>query len=481
MSTLQLVRSNDGSEETDGPGPMSLTRPREPIRKRVALLAVAYAFLVLLHRSSEATSLSLFLDYLGAERLPWTFLAVSLVDVPLALAYMVASRRANRRWLLAGLGAGLVAVMAGARALIQVHLGAGLFVAYLGATSLGTFLVVHWGVLLLDAFTVDESRRAFPLVYAGGHAGSFVAGAAMQLAGVWPARDLLVVVPTAALMGMVVMMLALGRQTEGMAVRQERVVRPGAAAGAQAWKNLGLLTESSLLRAIAAATALMVLLRLCLRYLYGHELESAFAGPEALTRFVGAYTMVASAVGVTLQLFATPWLLRRVGVGRLNLAYAGAVALSLVGLTGAPGLYSATAARFTDLELKGAIKTPLSAMFYDALGPQQRADARAVVLGIVAPTTSLGSSLVLLAFTQSHAPTWWLGWIALGGALAYLLLTALQARAYRHALEDKLVQWARDRQGDDISGVDDAIALARRSDDARMVDVAREVRRRRRG
>lgn len=462
-------------------GPMSLTRPREPIRRRVVLLAVAYAFLVLLHRSAEATSLSLFLDHLGAKSLPLTYLVVSLVDVPLAFGYMHLARRANRRWMTAGLGAALVLLLAGARLLGLAEPGWGLFAAYLAATSLGTFLVIHWGVLLLDAFSVDESRRAFPLVYAGGHVGSFAAGAAMQLAGTWRALDLLVAIPAASLVGLTLLMIVLGREREGLAVRQERTPRPGAAAGPSAMRNLGLLAASPLIRIIAASTALMVLLRLCLRFLYGHELESAFTGPESLTRFIGAYTMIASALGLSLQLFATPRLLRVMGVGKLNLAYAAAVFASLLGLAAAPGVVAATAARFTDLELKGAIKTPLSAMFYDALGFDQRADARAIVLGIVSPLASMGSSLALLVFTRVHAPVTLLAWASLGLALIYLLLSALQAGAYRRSLEDELVRWARELSGESGVGVDRAIELARRCDDPRIADMAREVRRRRAG
>lgn len=207
------MRGDDGLSDHDA-GPMSLTRPREPIRGRVAVLAVAYALLVLLQRSAEATSLSLFLDHLGAKRLPETFVAVSLIDVPLAFAYMYLARHLNRRWFLVGLGGALVGALAGARLLSILDPGWGLFVAYLGAATLGTFLVIHWGVLLLDAFTIDESRRAFPLVYAGGHVGSFLAGAAMQLAGTWRVQDLLVAIPGVSLAGLAVTMVLLGRQTE---------------------------------------------------------------------------------------------------------------------------------------------------------------------------------------------------------------------------------------------------------------------------
>ena len=460
-------------------GPRSLTRKREPIRARVAVLAVAYACLILLQRSAEATSLSLFLDHLGAKRLPLMFLAASLIDVPLAFAYMPWARRVNRRWGLVGLGAALVGVLVASRLLVGIAPGPAYFLAYLGATALGTFLVIHWGVLLLDAFTVAESRRAFPLVYAAGSAGSFLAGAAMQLAGAWHAFDLLVAIPATSLIGVAAAMLMLGRQSEGQSVRQERTQRAGVAAGVVAWGSVGLLAASPLLRIMAGATALMVLLRLCLRIVYGHELETAFSTPDGLTRFVGAYTMVASGIGLAIQLLVTPRWLRWLGVGKLNFAYAGVVFVALLGLVGLPGLFAATLARFTDLELKGAIKTPISAMFYDAIDPEHRADARAIVLGIVSPVASVGSSLVLLVYTHAQVSVSVLAWGAAAVGAVYVMLSAVQSSSYRTALENQLVRWARDATGDGSVTIEDALEKARGCEDARIVDMAREIRRRR--
>lgn len=474
------VEPSDDHGPASDDGPVSLTRPNEPIVRRVLVLGTAYAFLVLLQRSTEAMSLSLFLDHLGAKQLPLTYLAVSLVDVPLAFLYMKVASIADRRWLLVGMGALVVGAMATSR-LVEVALpGWGMFLAYLLATSLGTFLVVHWGVLLLDGFTVGESRRAFPLVYAGGHVGSFVAGALMQLAGPWQALDLLVAIPGAAFLGLAVSLVSWNRIGEGAAIRKAPPPRPGLAAGVGAIQRIHLLRGSSLLRLIAFSTALMVVLRMCLRLLYGASFESAFATPESLTRFLGSYTMVASVAGVMFQLMATPKLLRWLGVGKLNLAYGGALLLSLVGLAGLPGLWSAAASRFTDNELKAAIKTPVSAMFYDALHTHQRADARAIILGIISPLASLCSSALLVSITRFHTPTEFVAWAAAVGGLGYVALSWAQARAYDRSLEDDLVSWARDQQGRPFATIHDAIELARSCEDQRIVDMAREVRRRRR-
>ncbi|MCU0694607.1 MAG: hypothetical protein MUF54_24775, partial [Polyangiaceae bacterium] len=340
---------------------------REPIAGRVLVLCVAYACCALLQSSAETTTLSLFVHQLGASKLPMSYLATSLVDVPAAFAYMRLAGVTNRRWLLGSMAATLVALLGVAYVVESVRPGAGLFLGYVATNTLGTFLAVHWGVLLLDAFTVDESRRAFPWVYAGGHLGSFASGAILQrLAGPVHSTTLMVAVPAGACALLAVLLWLVGRMREGVMVREGEAPQPALALGATAWRSLGMLRGSRLLQAIAVATSLMVLLRLALRWLYGTSFEQSCSSTDALTRFLGGYTMVASVFGVMLQVVATPHLLRKLGVARLNVAYGLALLGAFGWLAVAPGAMSGAAGRFTDTALKAAIKTPLSAIFYDA-------------------------------------------------------------------------------------------------------------------
>ena len=457
--------------------PPSLPPGAEPIRSRVLLLASTYACLVLMQRIAEATSLSLFIESIGADSLPLSYLAVSLVDLPLAFAYMHMAKRTSRRGMMVRLAGALVVALVVARLLVFVSPQAGMFAAYLSATTLSTFLVIHWGVLLLDVFSVDESRRAFPLVYAGAHLGSFAAGAAMRfLAGPLSSVNLLVVLPAGAFVAMAILLLAIRRLREGQDTGRETIPTPNAAPVAAAFQSLGLLRTSPLLRSIAIATSLMVLLRLGVRTLYGAELDSAFSSPDQTTRFLGTYTMVASVAGVLLQVLAIPRLLRWLGLGTLNLAYALAAFGSVLGLTVHPGLGAAAAARFTDMELKGAVKTPLSAMFYDAMLPEDRADARAIVLGIISPVASLGSSLVLVVLVTAGSAPVWLAWASCLVAIAYLLISLRQARAYQAALRAQLLAWAQ-RQGGAPMTMQEAITTARKSKEARWESLARAVQR----
>lgn len=447
----------------------------------MAVFGAACAALALMVRAAEGASLGLFLSEIGADRLPEAFLAVSLVSVPLAFAYMRLVRRFGARTLLAAMAIVLAAALAGARLLALCDRASGLFAAYLATVAVDTLLTVQWGVVLLDFFTVEESRRALPMIYAGGQVGGFAAGVLLRDAiGPLAPETFLVVVPAAACALVVGTVLLAGRIREGRGWREaDAPVRRGPAAREGVGTAFALLRRNRLLVAIAASTALMVLLRLALRYAYGAGLDEAFASSEDLTRFIGTYTMVATAAGLVLQVAALPPLLRRFGVGRVNVAYAAGVLGSFAALAGAPGLGSAVAARFVDTDFKDALKTPLSAMFYEGIDRDRRGDARAIVLGVVSPIASIASSLALVAIARAGVLPMA---VALGGAacsIAFVFVSHRQGTAYHRELESQLLRWHAGAGRDEAGGLEPAVRAGLASGDRRIAHLAGEIVRRR--
>jgi len=450
------------------------------IVRRSLVLAALYACLTLMLRITETGTLSLLLAHLGADTLPRTFLAISFLDIPFALLYVWVDRRVATRPLLAALAVLLAAITTVAMAFAGAHQGAGLFAAYLTAMVFNTLITIHWGAALLELFTVDESLRAVPVVYLGAHVGNLVAGLLLRhLAHPVGTEHLLVVVPLVACGGVVALTACASRLEEGRQWRQGGAVPRGAVSLREAVRSLGMLGTSSLLRAIAWTTAVMVLLRLVLRFLYGTGFEHAFPDPDDLTRFLGTYTIAASVAAVVLQVVVLPVLLRWLGVGRLNLLFSYFSAASLLASVVWPGLPAAVAGRFADNELKAAVKTPVSPLFYEALGEGRRKDGRAVILGVVSPLATIASSLLLVAATHARLSLPTIAGAGVGFSLAFIVLSHVQGRAYDAALADQLVRRHRAETGEDGALLDTVLARALRSDDRRLHDLALEVSRRR--
>jgi hypothetical protein len=114
------------------------------------------------------------------------------------------------------------------------------------------------------------------------------------------------------------------------------------------------------------------------------------------------------------------------------------------------------------------------------MGSAHRKDARAIIIGIVSPIASLMSSLALVAITGAQLPVIW---IAMAGAAlsgGFIICAHLQGRAYNRSLEGLLLGWYKEHTERPEASLDEAIEEAKRSDDRRISDMAREVGRRRR-
>ncbi len=459
------------------PAPPAQHRRGEPIALRVAALCVLYALVTAMIRCAEGPSLALFLHRLGAESLPWGFLAVALVDIPLAFVYMRISSGVSSRLLLSALAGALAMMLLAGRIISAADEGAGLFLSWLSVTSLGTFITIQWGVMVLDFFTVEESRRAFPVIYAGAHLGNVAAGLVLRhLARPVGSLDLLVAAPASAGALAILVSLVAARIPEGRSVRRGAPMPAGG--GASPWHGLGklgLLAESPLLRTIAASTALMVLLRLSARYCYGSTFEGELGHADEITRFLGTYTIAAGVIGLILQVVATPPLLRWLGIGHVNTGWGLAVVASFLGSAVAPGLWSSAGLRFADQDLKAAIKTPISSMFYEGIRGSRQADARAIILGVVSPLSSVGSSLLLLAVTSANVSAFWIAVSGMAISIPFVVLSHVQGKSYRRALEDRLLDWHRQATGRPDARLDEAVQAALEHGDRRIADIARTI------
>jgi AAA family ATP:ADP antiporter len=373
----------------------------------------------------DGVTQALFLKRVGVEYLPVMFAVKAALDILVALMYVpLAARVGHERTLTLGLavaGAGLLALWWPARANIS-HAYVGL---YAWNESTTTLLKIHWGVLLLDCFSGRDARRTFPFIYTGARLGAVMGGVVLTtLAHLLGAANLLTVAG-GLLLASALLSLGLQRITEPAA--EAGLARESAAGRiAHIREGLALGLRVPLVRAIAVATLFMVICRYGLRYRYSATFAASF-GEAELAAFYGSYKAIANAGSIVVQLVITSRLLVYAGISLTNLSYAVCIFSVFLGLGGWPGLATAVLARLTDYELKAAIKTPLSNLFYGALPTEQRPAGRAFVLGLVVPVATAGASLMLNLEAGVRTITVW------GPALAvlYLLATLWQNRTYK--------------------------------------------------
>lgn len=400
-------------------------------RERKSAIGLAWLMILI----SAATKLgdgvvqALFLERVGARWLPGLFAVNALLDVAGGALYLRLARGRPHGSFFVRLLAGTALMTLGLRGILFAGHPAVFFAAYAlhgVATMVGA---LHWGTFLLDFFEQSRAGRVFPVVYSGARIGGIAGGVLLAALAPLGAQNLLVGV--AVLQGLAALV------THGLArgIREVHAAHAEGGAFAEIKQGLTLARTSPLLRALAAGAIAMVLVRMTLRYLSGDALSSEMEEAQ-LARFLGQYTAVANGLGFLFQVLVMPRLVASIGVAGANLTYSFLCVAALGGMAASHGVWTAAAARLVDAELKDALKTPLSALFYGALPPADRARGRAFVLGLAVPVGAITGGLALQGLT--HMPAQTVAWVGLGLGLAFVAATTVQNRGYRAALKARL-------------------------------------------
>ncbi|MCA9672578.1 MAG: hypothetical protein KC503_43590 [Myxococcales bacterium] len=394
-------------------------------RRLAVALWLIYALLSAGLAINDGVANALFLARVGATDLPLVFIAKALLDMLGAALYVRVDRRLGARATLVLLLVFAALGSAGAWLGVRALPGAWTYLALFAFEEVcQTLLKIHWGVYLLERFDAVSARRYFPSIYTGARVGAVAGGLMLgPLAGPLGPSNLMLV---AALLFVAATVAVLARSSATPRDHESDAVNEADVGPLRALGRVRSALSSSLVRATAVATPLMVLSRYALRYRYSALLSSVL-GEVELARVYGLYVASANTLAVLVQLFVTARLYALPsGVTSTNIGYALTLPAALALMWRVPSLLSALVGRVVESELKVALKTPLSNLFYGVLPAEQRAAARALVLGLIVPLATLVAAALL------RRPAWLDSW-ALPCAAAFVLASLLQNRAYRSA------------------------------------------------
>ncbi len=446
----------------------------------VAAIGLCYAAATSL---GENIAESVLFSRIGWQSMPVIILLKAGMDIVAAALYLplTKGRDAGRVWRIALLIYLATVALGGVMARGDSDIAA--YVLYVGHECTWTILTIHWGVFILETFDASQARRLFPLLFTTARAGSIVAGLLLTgLAQPVGALNLLVVV-----MGLagLAAMLSYGseRHEASRAGESLRLTASGhdqvaaddddvASDERSLWQRWRSAAQSPLVRAIALSTAAMVIVRWGLYMTSFAEIREAFnADADDMAMFLGIYRAIANVAGVVLGLFVVPWLFTRLGIGFANLAYAASTALAFGVMLLFPSLAAAVTARFTHTELKTALKTPLSTLFYGAEIPNQRAPSRAFIFGTVIPFASMLSAVLLLLSGRGSEALFATAAVGVVVAIGFLFASGLQNRRWRGRMVE-LLQWKLRRAGGGSASAETTAALAeyRTADNAERID-----------
>jgi len=364
---------------------------------------------------------SLFVSRLGVGALPDIFLLKAGINVISGFLYLPLTHGRSPRtvWrVLLSFYVGVVGL--GAWACFGAITDASAYLLYAGHEVAWTLAVIHWGILLLDVISPGERNKRFPMLFGIGRLGALLGGLVVgALAVPLGAVNLLGVALVLALASMVAS-TQLGDRPPTL-----RPETPHTQARRDAM-------ASPLVRLIALTTIIMVMLRYGMRIVSLDEIRTAFDhDKDQVARFLGLFSVVGNAMAFVLGIYVVPKFLARFRVEAANLAYAASTVVAFLVTWLAPSLASASIARFVEMPLKHALKTPLSVLFYGAETAPVRIAARSLIFGVAIPIASVATAFGVRGLgTHIEIIS------ALGIALAVLFLglCTLQNRSYRRRL-----------------------------------------------
>lgn len=376
-----------------------------PGARRFASMIFLVGFGVEVSRVAQTT---FFLQNVGADQLPLVFICFAMVMVVASSVYAKAAQRVRLEFLALiamAIAIGLI-ITAWVLIVIGVHSPVLAYTLYCSVEMCYIFLPLTLWAVMNRFFSAEDAELTLPSIAACGLVGALT-GAMISRAvvgAIGPYNTL----PLAVISYGVCMYLgsALGAPSS-QAPSVGRHLAPR-------------LMKEPLVATLTFLSLPMFLIAYVIEYMYYSTLGLIFTSATDLSQFISTFGVVCAVAGVLSQVFLTPFLFRRLGIGTTAFVYPAALALgSLLALiyalylgSRAPGAAAppmflvlfVLAARALDLVLYASVYDSTTNILYYAVPEQTRTRARSLVGGIMFPASVAFSGLLLMSFSYFNQP-----------------------------------------------------------------------------
>ncbi len=404
--------------------------------RRALLLWLLLFLLTLAFELGSDVIKALFLNRIGTKALPPAFvLEASLRLLATVLYFFLLRHRSYARvmvvtTILYGVTLGFLLTMLQSGSSDQLTL-------FFALEQVGfKLLMLHWGVYVVDFFTVGESSTAIPAVYSAQPFGAVIAGVLLA----WePFDDIswLLLVGVAAIAGALAVYPAVHRARKEsprvlLAEPEEDddgTLEPGG------WSYV---LRAPVVRYMALATVSLVLVRAVLQVSASYVLENQFQTARGIGAFLGYYKVYSNVLVFGLQATLAARAMRRFSPPRVNLSYALLAIAAFAALFAVPGNATLIFAESVRNEWKSLLKTPFSVMMYGTMADYARAPARIAIFGVLVPLAGIVAGLGMMGVQRLGIGGHYLALAGVGLGVLFLGATLLQNRAYKVALVELL-------------------------------------------
>jgi ATP/ADP translocase len=383
----------------------SLVR-RNPDAKRFALLIFLVGFGVELSRVAQTT---FFLQNAGADQLPLVFVAFAVLMGLASSIYSMATHRAK----LASLASVACAVAVVATFVAWVLIVTGVrstvlaYALYCVVEMCFIFLPLTIWAVANESFSADDAEKYLPPIAACGLIGAVIGGTITRtvVGTIGPYNTL----PLAAAAYGATYYFCGKIPSPRRAATAVRHDRPE-----------GKLSVEPIVTTLTILSLPMFFLAFVIEYMYYSTVGEVVVNATDQSQFISTFGILCAVAAVCAQVFLTPFLFRRLGVGTTAFVYPSALALGAL-LTllyalyqggraadaGAPSMAVASfvlAARALDIVLYQSVYDSTTHILYYAVPEDMRTRARSLIGGIMFPVSVALSGLLLMSFSYFNQP-----------------------------------------------------------------------------
>lgn len=349
------------------------------------------------HTMLETARDALFLSKLPPSRLPWAYLAMALLAFLATRLNERLLREVDKRRLLGGtllfaaVGTGLF------HAFLRPDLLASYYAFYVWTGVLATVAVVQLWTLLGDMFTVAQAKRVYGFIASGGLIGALLgSGLARALLSSMKPKGLLLVAAGLFALSAAVMFIG-AREASGEKASLSRAKATPESEDEPPGVTLYL---RRLLRLVLIGTVTVTLVD----YVFKTTVAATVPSSELGQYFASAY-FAFNALSLIVQLLASSWALRVLGVNRALLLLPGLLFLGTLSAPLVPAVLAATLSKASDAGLRNSVYKTATEVLYFPLPSAVRARFKGLIDGVGQRGAQAMASVSILVLEHFGAST----------------------------------------------------------------------------
>lgn len=411
--------------------------PSTPISplKRAGILFFNFFLIILAYYHIKPASRSLFIEYLGADRLPYVWIGTAVTLFALIGAYHRIVARYSRLAVVLGTCLTSIAALVGFRVLLADAGPVSAVGFYIFADIFSVVLVEQFWSLTNTIYSTREGKRWYGLVGTGGLVGGALGGgmAALLLRHTPLATEDLLLVAAAIIAVIVAVTVVMGRlgvygETPGAVAQVAQEERAAASAG---WRALA---SSRYLLVIAAILLLAQLVEPVVEFQFSKAIEAAYTDKDRRTEYLSAFFLALSLASIAVNLAVTPLVHRYLGVIPGLMTQPLMVSVASFGFMSQPAIFAASVMKISDRGLSYSINRASKELLYVPIDPVAVYQAKAWIDMFGYRVFKVVGSVLILALTQwlpLGIDTAGLSWLTLAVCAAWIAAILSITRDYR--------------------------------------------------